>query len=761
MRAQVTIYIIIGITLLFFLGLGTYVFQKNIPPPVTQPFPALTTYVTDCLYTVAQEAVTKLGRQGGHLHPTDARHTFTISTNPSEGDALVLSPPKEQPITYWWYMKTPNTCTQCILSTQHVPTLEHMAQEVEQEIKQTLPACINNFAPFAIQGAHVAQEEIQPRIQFTKQDIQVTLTWPLHLTSGTTQQTLKEFETTLSIPLKNMYETALTIVQQEKENATLENNILHMLGLYSGISATKLPPPSALTHTANTITWNKNSVEQNLYALFATTIQLMHFGNNPPTEPELKPLHTQTNTPFKIQFQYLGWPFFFNISPENTGLLTPSTTRTHAPQNLLPTFQTNTYEFFYDISLPILTEIQDPASAYSFFFALEANIRDNKPLHSFHQGEGTIGPWDPTRVSSESTVLTTAIEACTKQPDNTYQCPITSTTFQTFDLCQPACTQQTEHKQTLTINKTLFCDTEQRISGTLKITVHDAQNKTPIPDARVRYNCGTFDTCSLPSTNTRGVVKTKLPLCTNGRLTIEKQNYHPTTQTYTAQYEKQDTLALTLQQLKTIFITIKKYHTNGTEITLGPRSLSPGEQVILTLDRKEEKPFEQHFSTYLNIDSPDPVTASLIPGTYEVNAQFIDNKGFTIPKGCMNICEAYNKEGRCTAYKGLPERTQHIEPALLGGIVLNNNTGYFTITPYDLYTSTQNTLQFSVIRPPTPTCIAKEQCVLETCIGLDELGKTEEYTKKFRKELKPYFLEFSRFAPSHEKIILKPLYELS
>ncbi|MBI4016500.1 MAG: hypothetical protein HY363_02290 [Candidatus Aenigmarchaeota archaeon] len=702
-QAQLTVHIIIGVLALLFIGLGIYVVNKTIVQQISSPpQTTITTYITDCLQNTAKEALQLIGEQGGYSNPL--RQGMTPSSKAAEGDVLMLS---EQPVPYWWHLQGENTCTSCDLSSKQMPSLEFIAKQVKEYVENNLQKCAS-FDEFAQQGAHVSAGNITANVEFTQDNTKIYLNWPITITQTAAETKKESFETTIDVPLKKIYNTASEITLEEKNNATLEKMLLHIIGLYSDTSPAKLPPFSAVTHDNGAVSWNKNIVEQQLSTVLTSTVPIISYGK-PITKKEktfeeaaLSALRFGKDTNFDVKFHYLGWPFYFDITPKEKDMLKPEIVRTKFPNNAAPPFQTNTYEFFYDISLPLLVEIRhaqaNKGEGYSFFFALETNIRDNKELKEFFTGEGTYGPFDSTN----------------------------TTTVQKL--------------QRKTANHTLFCDEEQKLSGTIKINVLDGRNNTPIPDAALSYGCGKISTCMLPTTNHHGSLKTKLPICYNGHLRAEKEEYSPAVHAYTSDFEKHDEINITLQPLREVNIAVKKYNTNGTAITSGPRSLQTNEQAIIILERAKES-IEEQFQTQTRIKGTDTQTISLIPGTYEARIILIDETGYVLPAKCMQICEAYNKEGKCSTFKQLPEKPQKVKPAIIGGAVLNTNTELFEITDYTLDKRGINTIEFYVVKTQTPNCITKENCIFQNCIGIDEIGRTEEYSKKFIKELKPRFFK--------------------
>ncbi len=107
----------------------------------------------------------------------------------------------------------------------------------------------------------------------------------------------------------------------------------------------------------------------------------------------------------------------------------------------------------------------------------------------------------------------------------------------------------------------------------------------------------------------------------------------------------------------------------------------------------------------------------------------------------------------------LPENEITVDIAPLGGALLNEETGYWTVSQADL--NSGNNVEFYLIRAPTPTCVDEatgedDRCMINqagqwdqscltsevkctSCISIDEMNKAEEYSRRFRSYIEPKF----------------------
>ena len=107
--AQITVFIIIGIVILFTFA-GIMYFTKTITKKdiltaaepsladVPTAFKPLSTYTESCINSVAKKGLLVLGEQGGYIYPDTVGKYSVI--NPTDADGINLEPLK---VPYWHY----------------------------------------------------------------------------------------------------------------------------------------------------------------------------------------------------------------------------------------------------------------------------------------------------------------------------------------------------------------------------------------------------------------------------------------------------------------------------------------------------------------------------------------------------------------------------------------------------------------------------------------------------------------------------------
>jgi len=372
----------------------------------------------------------------------------------------------------------------------------------------------------------------------------------------------------------------------------------------------------------------------------------------------------------------------------------------------------NYYDFYYDVSVPIIVEIRH--EDMSFLFALEANIRNNKNMLAWLLGQGTL-PWDPSMV-----------EATVRQP-TAEQAAAAEVPIETFE---------PKYQFNASI-KSLFCD-EDVANAPFFVRTYDSLSTRALDGVGFTYKCGYYGTCDLGSSimdeqNRFAVLDTVLPQCQGGLLHVEKEGYLGFEKKVSTQAHRHaPSPAISLDPFIIKRIRFEKYRvvSNGyTKQLQGPFPLLETDQITLQLTRLGAEGEDPYGATVFYDKDNLFTTTALVPGKYELRATYIDQLGRIIPKHCQENC--YKKCpicGETCVY--IPEEDIEIKPAPWGGLELSEETRYWTIPRQKLYANTD--LVVPLIISPDPECLD----------DLEELGDLVAITKPFRYDTKalPHFI---------------------
>ncbi len=728
-KGQATIFIIIGIIILLTIAVLYYFITQTTEAKLGIALQqdsahgdavAVQQYVSACLNDIAKNAIVLLGQHGGYINlsRTDLHsQIFDIDeTDQTAGDAVQFGALQ---IPYWWYENSQHSCTRCSITTKNIPTLKNMEEQITAYTQENLMLCLDNFASLEKQGYAITAAQ-EPRIETAIGDeaVYVQLTYPLEITKETSTSSLENWYVELNVPLQSIYNAANEIVTMEIRNQFLEQITLNITSAYSGLDEERLPPLAAFTEGYAVVYWMKQNVKEQLGKYLKTYISLIQIkGTTGAVElqPENKygtgffsMLSRESSHEFgTLEIDFIDpttdfTEYYLDITPRTGELLKPKIYTNEFPV-LLPPIQTNHYSFYYDVSYPVVVTLKDAnalqGEGYTFFFALENNIRDNRNLMDWAQGLGSYGPWDASTVEIRlkegvPTTYPSGIDTKTNE-----------TIYSTYE--EP--------------EKTLICSATQRLSGTVKVAAYNGITGAPIPSASIAFRCGTYKICSIGATDASGKYEGNFPVCIGGAVRIDADGYYTTFVGLDTTPEKEDKIIALLEQQKQVPVTIKFIPSSRANTSISSTALQnlafdmdKTDSVLLTIEKVPDQLFEAPFSQVVSVSKQEPATITLVSGAYTVNALLLDQEGIIIPARNETI------SGKNIEY---PE--VNMTPAMLGQITLDATTGQWEVTSEDLQNAEGVT--FYVWRANDPQYIE----------DLAQLGEFKDLTLMYRDAVEP------------------------
>ena len=766
-RGQITLFIILGLVILGLVA-GFIVLKSKVTETelstgeVVEKTPAdlrpVHNFVHECMEKVLIEGLKKAGEHGGYVEPLNEElsdKSFEVNHfNPTDSDGVSLSSEDELFVPYWFYQTKSNPCASCVVSTNK-PSIEEIEEQLEIYFKREFNNCARDFVMFTKSGFEIEEKgELEPEISVAEKSVNFFLKYPLKIKKRGSSSLIEQFYVTVPLNFMDFYKLAEDIYTYESEVMPLDNFLINLISIHSGLSQYKLPPSSyEIEQGHNFVIWTKPQVDNLLRHVLILNFHYLRVKGTLNEQEVLQNAENDLEGSFfngsilnvsggfgdydelEAEFFYVNWPLFFSIRPgEKEGIYQPIRHEEPHRFSFFPPTPINTYKFLYDVSVPILVRITQKNALFegpfSFWFSMEATIKDNKNLLQWFAGNGTV----------------TADQI--------------NDTINASDLGL--------------IEKTLFCEDNQLLSGNVNVTAYSAYNGTSIEDAVVRFGCGSYGSCKLGKTDSNGVLSTKMPLCVGGYVLVEPPRelesvYSRKAEPLTTEIGVDNFVEVYLDRVTVKNISFKILEmVSAGDCCVAGRDINDHEMVMLTVKRLLKpgeigSSFTQTFIYDPESDEPMAIKEiKLIPGEYEVTANYFDNEGFEIRKWCKHICKGIGCEQIETAVsqgvhptdakhaclvsptclvfmsQWVPEDPIEITPAPLGGVIMNNETGYWELTASDIY-SYQDDVVFNILRMPTPTCL-DDDCVLPVCIGLEEMGKTINYSKDFRNEIEPRFI---------------------
>ncbi len=180
-RGQVTMFIVIGLVLLFLFAV--FFSSEQSVQRIEQSTPSfdasLPRYVESCLQKTAEEAILDNSRQGGYfILPEEA--TGELAEN----------------VPYYR-----------VNGEFHIPSDQTLAEQIGLYVDTMLDFCLDNFKPFAVRGVNITSGTPQTRAILSPTALQLTTTLLVVVTEKSQMREYRTFSAVLNVT--QFYEDAL------------------------------------------------------------------------------------------------------------------------------------------------------------------------------------------------------------------------------------------------------------------------------------------------------------------------------------------------------------------------------------------------------------------------------------------------------------------------------------------------------------------------------------------------------------------------
>ncbi len=644
-RGQITVFIIIGISLIFIVGAALYISSSSerqrleLAKPRVSEIPERAQPVRDVVETCMNELLTdglkRAGTSGGYVDDTTLRSN---SFAPTEGDAvqLVQGGPK---VAYWWHMKSKNQCgANCEFTSERPPLTKEdgsgsIEEQLERYIQTEIPNCLTSLQN--IPGCRILdQGKPQATVQVADFSIIATMNHPVTISCEDQTYQVNDYALEIPLALREIYTLATNITNMQVESGILEQATNTILGTFSGIDSDRIPPSRGLEFggPSQGTMWIKYDILQKIKGYLSSHIPLIqvfgtrnyNFIESPQNvrDPELYelvynrqfliPVDKPYNS-IEARASYLDWwePYFdLNCNGQlcradslNSFIMVP--------------MSMHRYEFAYDISYPVLFELRDPyafdGEGFVFNIMLEQNLRNSRRFKG-----GTVLPPPPATQTTPS----------------------------------------------------IFCNPEQRTSGDVELSVLTAERKRPIDSAEVSYICGT-NICNL-GTVQNGTYKSSFPRCIGGTLLLTKAGYANSAVAIDTYSEEKQNIQVIMEPVRFLNATIRNYEIRKYEeldpwdyVTASGLVRPPQAQSAVILLQRQSLPGEEPFISVVELIGTKSAEVRLVPGKYTVQITSLYKDKLIIPSKprCFTVKKVFSSSQEC---QNVPEKD----------IVFNESTAF-------------------------------------------------------------------------------------
>jgi len=413
-KAQVTVFIILGLVIILAVGIVLFVQKKSVPqtqvvPSDVQP---INDYVTGCIDQIGRDGISILGLQGGYITLPQV-----IERNPNahlrqDSQGIVKTP-------FWYYEGEDRT-----------PPLENMERELASYVKTNLPDCISNFEAFSPQITVRQKGDLIPIVIIGDKQIIVTLKWPLEVDKAGQVTPIQGFTKVFPVRLKEMWELADKTMKAENQQGWFENLTIDLM------STSKDIPVSGMEFSCGAKKWRIEQVKSSFQEIMAFNLPSVRVENTrlpPPLAPqktyddlrkdavkirsaleagkepkwptdvpadvfEVNRMRFNVDVPptdLKAAFVYQpDWPMLINAQPSHGGTL--SSAQMKGARKYLRFLCINQWHFAYDVVYPVEMLIRDDRAfnneGFVFQFAFPVVIEDNRESRVFFGVRKFVAP---------------------------------------------------------------------------------------------------------------------------------------------------------------------------------------------------------------------------------------------------------------------------------------------------------------------------------------------------------------------------------
>ena len=276
-KGQITVFIILGIVILLGVIGFIYILNKKIDeikvpvervaidlPNWAEP---INLYVEECIQTIAIKGFKNVGEHGGYIDLNNdwlSGKTFSLSENPTESDAVLLSKKGFWPVAYWWYLESPNDCINCEMNSL-MPLLSEVEEQMNRYMNTELEKCLDNFDVFKQQGFTIETKSIKTNTSIRQEDVGISIEYPIDIIKGDIRTRIPNFYLELDLKFREIMELAFLTTLNQISEQVQEDILMHLISIYSGVSSpNKMAPIGWVDHKSSALTWNIDNIRNNL-----------------------------------------------------------------------------------------------------------------------------------------------------------------------------------------------------------------------------------------------------------------------------------------------------------------------------------------------------------------------------------------------------------------------------------------------------------------------------------------------------------------
>lgn len=369
-RGQITVFIVIGIVILFAVGFVLYAatIQEKLRQFTTKET-EIEQFIGSCINDVSKEAIQRIGVTGGYLDVPQE-----IQINPRS--YLSFAPNTEPKIPLWYYR-----------GEQRIPSRKSIEQQISRYVSSNINTCINDFAAFKDRFTVRSIGNITTETTIADTSVFVKVTYPVEAqekSTGILSRT-QPVGRSIDVKLGRIHDMAIDILRSENEKTFFENLTMDLL-------ATNIDfPLTGLDFSCTPKTWRKSELVTFAKNMIYYNIRKVTVDGNRVSFFDINDAYAQNNFLFKLDNKYrdIGAAFFYpqssrfdlHVQPNDREVLRSNVGKSDNVLLRAANLCINEYHFTYDIEYPLLVTLKDDSAfsktGFIFNFAFPVTINHN------------------------------------------------------------------------------------------------------------------------------------------------------------------------------------------------------------------------------------------------------------------------------------------------------------------------------------------------------------------------------------------------
>lgn len=368
-KAQVTIFIILGILLLLALILVIFVRTEIVTFKPEELIPTekgkVERYITTCMDEVGEEALFKIGLQAGYIDvPSEILQDKNLH--------LRISP--MHVIPYWAYGNNVN-----------IPSLEEIKARIDKYLEENVRKCLFDTEAFQEDYDLVEKSGLTANTEIVESKVIFNLHWNIEIRNkgGEVITEVIDHVAESPIKLKKAHDVARTIVEKEMDSLKLEDITQDLISIgHPDV------PVAGMEIRCNKKTWDVNKVKQTILELLRINIKELKIKGTDYVEFPEELTYYQNHYTWNVgeEFRYpeisavfnfdQGYPVTFGVTPLSGNQMRSSQL---GGSDILSFLCIQTWKFTYDLVYPVTVRIQDETTGYNFNIAFTVHLIRNLP----------------------------------------------------------------------------------------------------------------------------------------------------------------------------------------------------------------------------------------------------------------------------------------------------------------------------------------------------------------------------------------------